>query len=171
MVQDDNVTGSADSPGPEEPQVTAESPSAGAGDAWHEVVVQIDALGSAVSAWTRSAIEDPENRRHAAEIRAKLESITHRVASTIDEASKTEVGSAVVDGAEKTGQAVVDAGGKVVEAAAPHVASALTGLAGILGSAAERVGKATAKPAQPAEEEAAVDAEADDESAPDAGQH
>ena len=170
MVQDDNETTTADSTASEEPQVAADGPSAGAGDAWHEVVVQIDALGSAVSAWTRSAIDDPENRRHAAEIRSRLESMTHRVATTIDEASKSEVGSAVVDGAEKTGQAVVEAGGKVAEAAAPHVASALTGLAGFLGSAAERVGRATEKPTQPPAHEAA-DVEVADEPTPDPEQH
>jgi len=117
------------------------------GEAWREVLVQIDALGDAVGAWTRAAINDPENRRHAAEIRGKLEAIASRVAGTIDDASKTDVGSAVVDGAEKTGRAIVDTSEKLADAAAPHVASALSGLAGVFGLAAERVGKAAERPA------------------------
>jgi len=168
MVQDDQEATSSASPEPES-QPSGATTSPGAGDAWRSVVVQIDALGDAVGAWTRAAIDDPENRRHATEIRAKLESITHRVAATIDEASKTDVGSAVVEGAEKTGQAISDAGGKVADAAAPHVASALTGLAGVLGKAAERVGRAAERPAaEPSETADAGDDTPDDA---DHGQH
>jgi len=132
-------------PAPEPPAAdTAAAPRPG--DAWRDVLVQIDALGEAVGEWTKATINDPDNRRQAAEIGAKLETVANKVATSFDEASKTEVGSAVVGTAEKTGRAVVDAGEKVAEAAAPHVASALSGLAGVLGKAAERVGRAAERP-------------------------
>jgi hypothetical protein len=134
------------------------------------VVVQLDALGESVGAWTRAAINDPENRRHAAEIRAKLEAMTRRVASTVDDASKTEVGSAVVEGAEKTGQVIADASGKVADAATPHVVSALSGLAGVFGKAAEKVGRAAEKSSEGTPDAAVADA-ADETKAPDPEQH
>lgn len=143
---------------------------ASTGEAWREVMVQIDALGDAVSAWAHKAVNDPENRRHAAEIRSKLDSVASRVAETVDRATKTEVGSTVAESAEKTGQAFVDAGEKVAEAAAPHVATALTGLAGMLGKAAERVGRAVEGPAEtatpPASASNAADSDAEDSGTP-----
>jgi len=137
-------------PAPEPPASDTAAPSR-PGDAWRDVLVQIDALGDAVGAWTKATINDPDNRRQAAEIGAKLDTVAKKVATSFDEASKTEVGSTVVGTAEKTGRAVMDAGEKAAEAAAPHVASALSGLAGVLGKAAERVGRAAERPSHAAE--------------------
>lgn len=142
MSQEDTTSESPSAPDP----AAASTP----GEAWREVVTQIEALGTAVGTWTRAAIDDPQNRQRAAEIRTRLEGVAAMAADSVDQVTKTEVGSAVVDTAEKTGQAIVDAGGKVADAAAPHVANALSGLAGMFGKAAERVERAS----QPREQEA-----------------
>ena len=114
---------------------------AGVKDAWRDVLAQLDTLGDSMSRWAKAAVNDPENRRHAAEIRSKIDAMSAKVTSTVDEATHTEVGRSVAEAADKTGKAIADAGGKVAQETAPAVASALTSLADFLGKAAERVGQ------------------------------
>ncbi len=148
---------------PESPEETARE-ATGVKDAWRDVLTQLDTLGDSMSRWAKAAVNDPENRRHAAEIRSKIDAMSAKVTSTVDEATHTEVGRSVAEAADKTGRAIADAGGKVAQETAPAVASALTSLAEFLGKAAERVGQtveekaaATAEPAgdEPAATEAA----------------
>ncbi len=125
----------------------AADPEGGAGpkEAWREVLTQIDALADSMTRWAKSAVDDPENRRHAAEIRERLEAVGTKIGSAVDEATQTDIGRSVGRAADKTGQAVLEVGGKVAQETGPAVATALTGLAGLLGKAAERVGKAADK--------------------------
>jgi len=154
----------------EEPFAADEPTGPGPKDAWREVLAQIDALGDSMTRWAKAAVNDPENRRHADEIKARLDSVGSKVASTFDEATKTDIGKSVQQAAETTGKAVVEAGGKVAAEAAPVVASALSGFAGMLGKAAERVStaadKRTSAP-EPAPTE--TDPEPETDSAPAAG--
>jgi len=124
----------------------------GTREAWSEVLTQLDALADSMGRWAKAAVNDPENRRHAAEIRAKLDAVGAKIGSAVDEASKSDIGRSVHEAADKTGQVVVDAGGKVAQEAAPAVASVLAGFADLVGKAAEKVGKAAErKPASEAE--------------------
>ena len=113
----------------------------GVKDAWRDVLTQLDTLGDSMSRWAKAAVNDPENRRHAAEIRSKIDAMSAKVTATVDEATHTEVGRSVAEAADKTGKAIADAGGKVAQETAPAVASALTALADFLGKAAQQVGQ------------------------------
>jgi len=132
-------------------------------EAWRDVLTQIDALGESIGRWAKAAVNDPENRRHASEIRDKLDAVGAKIGSAFDEATQTDIGRKVADAADKTGKTIVDVSGKVAEEAAPAVASALSGLAGLLGKAAERVGQAAERPAATVatgDEDVPADAEA-----------
>jgi len=150
----------------EEPASADEPAAAGPKDAWRDVLAQIDALGDSMTRWAKAAVNDPENRRHADEIKAKFDSVGDKIAATFDDATKTEIGKSVQQAAETTGKAVVEAGGKVAAEAAPVVVSALSGFAGMLGKAAERVSTAadrrTSAPAAAPEEPATAEPEGDD---------
>lgn len=175
MTDEDTRYGVGDVPEPplyeegvgstQEPKAVADEPSSpGAGEAWREVIVQLDVLADSMGRWAKAAVNDPENRRHAEEIRAKLDSVGDRIAATVDDATKTDIGRTVQHAAEQTGRAVVEAGGKVAAEAAPVVASVLGGVAGFLGKAADRVSQAAEKPAatEPTESEEGSEPEAGD---------
>lgn len=138
------------------------------GDAWREVMTQIDALGDSMSRWMKAAATDPENRRHAAEIKAKLEAVGEKIGEAMDDASRSDIGRSVQEAADKTGRAVVDVSGKVAAEAGPAVSSALTGLAGLLGKAADRVGKAADRPPEGGQASPSAGAETNVSGAPEA---
>ncbi len=140
-----------------EPPAPTEQPSDGPrmGDAWRDVLSQIDALGESMGRWAHAAVNDPENRRHAEDIKIKLEAMSTRVGQALDDAAKSDVGRSVSEAATKVGAAATEAGTKVADEVAPHVANALSGLADVLGKAAEKVERKTgaAPPAPPAPSE------------------
>jgi len=134
-----------EAPGPEPTADPTDESAAGPREAWAEVLTQIDALADSMGRWAKAAMNDPENRRHAAEIKAKLDTVGAKLSSAVDDATKTDIGRSVHEAADKTGQAVVDVSGKVAQEAAPAVAGVLTGFADLLGKAADKVGKAAEK--------------------------
>lgn len=144
----------------------------GVKDAWRDVITQLDVLGDSMSRWAKAAINDPENRRHAAEIRSKFDTMSAKITSAVDEATHTEVGRTVSEAADRTGRVIADAGGKVAQETVPAVASALGALAELVGKTAERVGRAaersTAVVGEPAGDEpsAPESAPADSDSDP-----
>jgi|GEM_PF-3542033 len=127
--------------GPQDPQATA---------AWHDVIAQLDALGEAIGRWTRAAVNDPDNRRRAEELKDHVETMAHKVSTAVDEASdsasKSDVGQAFKEAAEKTGEALKAAGERFTDEVAPRMASAFRGAAEKLHQAAERMERPREEP-------------------------
>jgi len=111
--------------------------------AWHDVIEQLDSLGEAIGRWTRAAVNDPDNRQRAEELKEHVETMAHNVSTAVDEASssaaKSDVGQAFKEAAEKTGDALKVAGERFTEEVAPRMASAFRGAAEKLHQAAERM--------------------------------
>jgi len=111
--------------------------------AWHDVIAQLDSLGEAIGRWTRAAVNDPDNRQRAEELKEHVETMAHNVSAAVDEASssaaKSDVGQAFKEAAEKTGDALKAAGERFTEEVAPRMASAFRGAAEKLHQAAERM--------------------------------
>lgn len=146
MTDDPNVT---PEPEPAEVPPSAEPTGPNAGEAWSEVVARMGELSEAVAAWARAAADNPENRRHAEDVKAGITEIASKAESAFSRATSTEFGQQVVSGAEEAGQAIGDTAKRVSEAAAPHVASAFAGLADVFGRAAHKVEEAAARQREP----------------------
>ncbi|MGB4592979.1 MAG: hypothetical protein WBI63_04285 [Coriobacteriia bacterium] len=114
------------------------APQQTAGDAWRDVIAQLDEFGAAVGRWVKAAMNDPDNKAHAAEIKAKMESISSSLGDAVDKAADSEVGQSFKEAAEKTGDAFKKAGGKISEEVGPS-------LAGAFRSAADKFREAAAK--------------------------
>ncbi len=113
------------------------------GDAWHDVMAQLDALGEAMGRWARAATHDPENRERAHELKQHMEKMASTVGGAVDEAISADVGQSLRDAATKTGEAFRAAGDRVADEVAPRVAGAFRVTAEKLHQAAERMeGKA-----------------------------
>lgn len=117
---------------------------ASAGDAWNDVVAQLGALGEAVARWARAAVNDPDNKRHAEELKQGVEKMLSSVGDAADKATGSEVGQSFKEAAEKTGDAFKVAGQKFSSDVGPH-------LAGAFKSASEKLREAAGKMEQKAE--------------------
>ncbi|MCE5191554.1 MAG: hypothetical protein LLG08_07335 [Actinomycetia bacterium] len=113
-------------------------------DAWSDVVAQLGALGDAVARWARVAVNDPDNKRHAEELKQGIEKMLSSVGDATDKATGSEVGQSFKDAAEKTGDAFKVAGQKFNSEVGPH-------LAGAFRSASERLREAAGKMEQKAD--------------------
>ncbi len=140
----------------------AEQAAPEAASAWRDVVSELDALGDAIGRWLHAAVNDPDNRRRAEELKERMGGIADTVASAVDSASESDVGASFKEAADKTGEAFKQAGERFSEEVAPRMASAFKGAASKLREAAERMER---KETPAADESAAAGA---DESAPDA---
>lgn len=125
----------------EEP--VAEKPTPPVTSAWSDVLEQLDALGDAIGRWTTAAVNDPDNRERAQELKEHVERMARKAGDAIDGASesagKSDVGQAFKDAAGKTGEAFKIAGTRFTEEVAPKMASAFRGAADKLHQAAERM--------------------------------
>ena len=149
-MADEPTTSSAPEPEPAEqpgPNAGPETDQASttAGEAWAEVVTRMGELSDAVSAWARAAADNPENRRHLDDVRNGVNNVAKEAAAAFDSVTSTDFGQQVKSGAEEAGTAIGDAAQKVSDAAAPHVATAFAGLAGVFGRAAQKVEEAAAR--------------------------
>ncbi|MHB1342467.1 MAG: hypothetical protein ACYCX5_12030 [Coriobacteriia bacterium] len=124
----------------EQPTPVPEVPVSGesAGDAWRDVVAQLDEFGAALGRWMKAAVNDPDNKARAAEVKSKMESIASSLGEAADKAVDSEVGQSFKDAAEKTGDAFKKAGEKISEEVGPS-------LAGAFRSAADKFREAAAK--------------------------
>lgn len=109
------------------------------GEAWSDVLSQIDALGEAMGRWTRAAVNDPENRARAYEVKAHVEKMASSVSEAVDGAVETDIGQQIKDAAAKTGDALKAAGTRVGDEVAPRMASAFRVAAEKLHQVAERM--------------------------------
>lgn len=138
--------------------VAPESPTAGSGEAWRDVVTQLNGLGEAIGRWASAAASDPAYREHAAEFKAGVERIASSIGDAFDDATKSDVGQQFADAATKTGEAFKTAGERVSQEAAPRIASAFGKAAATLQRAAERMERAEVAEEPQADEPGAASA-------------
>jgi hypothetical protein len=124
---------------PEAPPSTSPSPAA---DAWNDVLVRMGELATAVSAWAKTAVDDPQNRQRLAQMRAGVDEMARQADVAFGKVASSDFGQQVTQGAQQAGDAIGDAAQQVSTAAAPHVATALSGLAGFFGQAAAKMDEA-----------------------------
>ncbi|MBN2846951.1 MAG: hypothetical protein JXP72_00675 [Coriobacteriia bacterium] len=133
--------------------VSADADSASdAASAWREVVEGLDALSEAIGRWAKAAVNDPENKRRADELSAKLEGFVSEVGDTIKGAGESEVGQSFREAADKTGDAFRQAGEKLSEEIGPKLSGAFKSAAERLGQAAQRIEQRSGTVAGPAED-------------------
>ncbi|MBA4370982.1 MAG: hypothetical protein C0418_05315 [Coriobacteriaceae bacterium] len=139
----------------------------GSGEAWREVLSQLDELGRAVATWAKAAVDDPENRRRAAELKERFDGVGRELGEAVDRAASSDVGQSFKEAAEKTGEAFKVAGERFSGQVAPKVAEALRRAADSMGDASERMREraAGAEDTQTAETPAPPAAEREDPSA------
>ncbi|MHB1016991.1 MAG: hypothetical protein ACYC2X_03740 [Coriobacteriia bacterium] len=141
-----------------DPAVGAEAEAAaeatpGAGDAWRDVVAELDALGDALGRWLKAAVNDPENKRRLEELSQRLNGFASEVGDTVKGATDTEVGQSFKEAADKTGEAFKVAGEKFSEEVGPKLAGAFKLMGEKLRGAADKIEErqgATTETAPPA---------------------
>ena len=116
-----------------------------AGEAWADVVVRMNELGMAVTTWTKAAADNPDNRRHLDDVRNGVNDMAKQADAAFSRVTSAEFSQQVKSGAGEAGQAIGGAAQKVSDAAAPHVATAFSGIAGVFGRAAQKVEEAAAR--------------------------
>ncbi len=152
-----------------EPAAADATPGPSASEAWAEVVSRMGELSTAVAAWAKAAADNPENRRRLDEVKNGVNDMAKQADAAFAHVTSSDFGQQVKSGAEEAGAAIGDAAQKVSEAAAPHVATAFAGLAGMFGKAAEKVEEAAQRQrtaAEPSAEPAAEEAAAAEPAAP-----
>jgi hypothetical protein len=92
---------------------------------WSDIGRQLEQLGSSVAAYIKATMDDPETKRHAAEVRAQLETAAKSVADAMAEAGRSEAGQKVYNAATTVAGAAVATGQKVADEVRPHLADAL----------------------------------------------
>jgi hypothetical protein len=92
---------------------------------WSDIARQLEALGSSVAAYIKATMDDPETKRHAAEVRAQLERAAGAVGDAMSDAARSEAGQKVYNAATTVAGAAVSTGQKVAEEVRPHLADAL----------------------------------------------
>jgi hypothetical protein len=110
-------------------------------EAWAEVGSALDELIQAIGNWAKSLKDDPDNKRHAGELKDRLEGLGEQIGGAFDSASQTEVGQKVSEAANRAGVAVTGAAKKVGTEVAPHIAIAFRSAAEGMHKAAEELDK------------------------------
>jgi hypothetical protein len=93
-------------------------------DTWDELGRQLSELGAAIGRAVQAGIDDPENRRRAAEVRDELAAMATRVGTAFDEAAGSPRGQRVKEEVGKAAETVAAAGRKVAEDVRPHLIEA-----------------------------------------------
>ncbi|MDY0340492.1 MAG: hypothetical protein RBS17_04695 [Coriobacteriia bacterium] len=128
----------------------------GAGDAWRDVVTELDALGDALGRWLKAAVNDTENKRRLEELSDRLEGLASDVGDTAKSAVSSEVGQSFKEAADKTGDAFKLAGERFTDEVGPRLASAFKSVGSKLRDAADKIDeRQTSAVAEPATEPAA----------------
>jgi hypothetical protein len=140
----DETTGAGPEDAPMEPQPGAETPPSDAAPsdaaaAWRAVVAELDTLGDAIGRWLKAAAGDPENKRRVDELGSRLEGFADQVGSTLKDAAETEIGRSFKEAADKTGEALKQAGEKLSDEVGPKLAGAFRSIGEHLRTAAERI--------------------------------
>lgn len=146
-------------------------------EAWDEIERQLVEFGQRVAHLARSAMDDPETRRRAGEMKAYLEETAVRIGDVIDGAASS---ASVENAREKAGdatEAVTSASRRAAAEAAPHLASALRVTNEMVQGLVDRLearAAATGSPPVPGADEEGMGDEGDDagqdEASPVAGE-
>ena len=123
----------------------------GAGDAWREVVAELDALGDALGRWLKAAVNDPDNKRRLDELSSRLDGFVSEVGTSVKGAADTEVGQSFKEAADKTGEAFKVAGEKFSDEVGPKLAGAFKVMGEKLRGAADKIEERQAAAAAPTE--------------------
>ncbi len=129
-------------------QVENETPENGAGDAWRDVVAQLEAFTEAVGRWAKAAVNDPDNKRRMEELKVGMDKIASSIGEAAGNAADTEVGQSFKEAAEKTGEAFKVAGQKFGSEVGPHLAGAFKTASEKLREAAGKMEQKTDTPAE-----------------------
>jgi hypothetical protein len=121
---------------------SAPAPGSPTADAWNDVVSRMSELGIALSAWAKSAADDPQNKQRLEQVRAGVDEMARQADVAFGRVTSSDFGQQVSQGAQQAGDAIGGAAQQVSDVAAPHVATALSGLAGVFGRAAAKVDEA-----------------------------
>jgi hypothetical protein len=121
---------------------SASAPGSPTAEAWNDVVARMSELGTALSAWARSAADDPQNKQRLEQVRAGVDEMARQADVAFGKVTSSDFGQQVSQGAQQAGDAIGGAAQQVSDVAAPHVATALSGLAGVFGRAAAKVDEA-----------------------------
>jgi len=78
-----------------------------------------------VAAYIKATMDDPETKRHAAEVREQLETAAKAVGEAMTDARRSEAGQKAYNAATTVAGAAVATGQKVAEEVRPHLADAL----------------------------------------------
>lgn len=124
-------------------------------DTWDEIENQLVEFGQRMADLVRSAIDDPETRRHAREVKVRLEDMAGRIGDAVDSAVTSADASGVRERAGEAAGVVVSAGKRAAGEAAPHVASALRVANETLQGLVDRLDERSSSPGAEAGEEAA----------------
>lgn len=135
---------------PVEPEVTTGggTDAQGAGDAWRDVVAELDALGEALGRWMKAAVNDPDNKRRLDELSSRLEGLVSDIGDSAKGAVDSEVGQSFKEAADKTGDAFKVAGEKLSSEVGPRLAGAFKSVGDKLRGAADRIEERQAAAAQ-----------------------
>lgn len=125
-----------------EEEVGFDAPDVGSADpaaAWQDVASGLDTLGDAIARWAKAAVNDPDNRRRADELASRLDEFMSEAASTVKGATDSELGQSFREAADKTGDALRQAGERVTDELGPRLSGAFKSAAERLSNAAERI--------------------------------
>lgn len=148
-----NVTCDSGQPEPEAAAGGGEGRTSGStaeasASAWREVLAGVDALGEALARWAKAAVNDPEHKRRAQELRRRLEEFASEVGETVAGAADSDVGRSVKDAAGKAGDAFRQAGQTLSAEVAPRLARVFESGADSLRRAADRLEARTTEAAE-----------------------
>jgi hypothetical protein len=110
---------------PDERANSAAAKDAGAGeDTWEELGRQLSELGGAIGRAVQAAVDDPENRKRAGELRDGLLSLADAVGTALDDAGESPQGQRMKEEFSKVARTVADASRKAADDVRPHLIGA-----------------------------------------------
>lgn len=121
---DDQVTGNHATP-ESAGEGGARSASGTSAPDWSDITRQLEELGASVASYIRATMDDPETKRHAAEVRAQLDRAAGAVGDAMSEAARSDAGQKVYNAATTVAGAAMARGQKVAEEVRPHLADAI----------------------------------------------
>lgn len=96
----------------------------GGGDEWREVKRSLEQLGDSMTRWANAVKDDPENRRHAQEMKEQFERMGNDIGRALDSAADSDFVKDLGSAAGKAGEAFTDAAKTVGREVTPFVATA-----------------------------------------------
>jgi hypothetical protein len=94
------------------------------GDTWDELGRQLSELGSAIGRAVQAAVDDPDNRKRAGELRDGLLSLADAVGTALDDAGESPQGQRVKEELSRVANTVAEAGRKAADDVRPHLIGA-----------------------------------------------